>query len=333
MAPPPSSTGRPITTDAVIVALYRGILGRTPSAEEVEHHRNTLGEADLASVIAGFVQSPEFSRRSSDRPPGFASLNYEKSMEVETDLDPAAIDRIWAHTSQVWRGLGETEALWSVITHDSLRADRNVTPAQVAAFYGGGRDDVRYIRAFVRRAGRKLSDFPVAVEYGCGVGRVTHWLAKEFGHVRAYDISPSHLEAARRYMEENRIGNVSFHLVEQRSDLASLTGFDFFVSIIVLQHNPPPVIMDILERAFRGLNRNGLAVFQVPIFMQGYGFDQDSYWAKVAERQEMEMHFVPQRAILTLADRCGMVPLEIRNDHLIGMHADAISSTFVLQKR
>lgn len=165
------------------------------------------------------------------------------------------------------------------------------------------------------------------------MGRVTHRLAKEFSDVRAYDISTSHLEAARRYMESKDIANVSFHLVEQRSDLASLTDFDFFVSIIVLQHNPPPVILDILERAFRGLNRNGLAVFQVPIYNRGYTFDQDSYWTKVAQRREMEMHFVPQRAILALADRCGMVPLEIRNDHMIGMHADAISSTFVLQKR
>lgn len=333
MAPLPPDNGRSLPERDVIVALYRGILGRVPSGDEIEHHRRALAADDLSAVVAAFVNSSEFALRKTDREPGFAPLGYEKGNTVETALDPAAIDRIWAHTSQVWRGLGETDALWSVITHDSLRADRNLTPAQVDAFYQGGRGDVRYIRAFVERAGRKLSDFPVAVEYGCGVGRVTHWLAREFGHVHAYDISTSHLEAARRYIEAKHIPNVTFHLVEQRSDLASLTGFDFFVSLIVLQHNPPPVIMDILERAFGGLNRNGLAVFQVPVYHRDYGFDEDSYWAKVAQRREMEMHFVPQRAILTLADRCGMVALEVRNDHLIGMHEDAISSTFVLQKR
>ena len=333
MAPLPSDTGRSLPEQDVIGALYRGILGRTPSGPEIDHHRRALAESDLASVIAAFVNSPEFSLRAKNGQPGFVPLNFEPGNEVETALDPAGIDRVWAHTSEVWRGLGETDALWSVITHDSLRADRNLTPAQVDAFYQGGRGDIRYIRAFVERAGRKLSDFPVAVEYGCGVGRVTHWLAREFGHVHAYDISTSHLEAARRYIETKQISNVTFHLVEQRSDLVSLTNFDLFVSIIVLQHNPPPVIMDILERAFRGLNPNGLAVFQVPIYHRDYTFDQDSYWSKVAERREMEMHFVPQRAILSLADRCGLVPLEIRNDHLIGMHADAISSTFVLQKR
>lgn len=333
MAPFPSKTNRSISEEDVVVALYRGMLGRTPSDEEIEHKRQALATADLPSLVADFVYSLEFRMRTTNDRPGFGPLNFEEGNKVETELDAAAIDRIWAHTSQVWRGLGETDALWSVITDENLRADRNLTPAQVDAFYEGGRGDVRYIRAAVQRAGRKLSDFPVAVEYGCGVGRVTHWLAKEFGHVHAYDISTSHLDAARRYTEQKQIGNVTFHLVEQRSDLALLTNFDFFVSIIVLQHNPPPVIMDILERAFRGLNHNGLAVFQVPIYKLGYEFDEDSYWANVAQRREIEMHFVPQRAILSLADRCGMVPLEIRNDHMIGMHADSISSTFVLQKR
>ena len=333
MALPISDDRRSIAEETVIAALYRGILGRTPRAEEIEHHRKALADTDLAAVVATFVHSAEFNNRSPNGLPGFVPLNFEVGNAVETRLGPEAIDRIWAHTSQVWRGLGETDALWSVITDDNLRADRNLTPDQVRAFYQGGRGDIGYIQAFVHRAGRQFSEFPVAVEYGCGVGRVTHWLAKEFGHVHAYDISTSHLEAARAYVDKQGIGNVTFHLVEQRSDLASLTGFDFFVSIIVLQHNPPPVIMDILERAFRGLNSNGLAVFQVPTYHRNYSFDQETYWAKVAQRREMEMHFVPQRAILTLADHCGMVPLEVRNDHLIGMHADAISSTFVLQKR
>lgn len=333
MALAKSDDRRSIAEETVIAALYQGVLGRTPQRPEIEHHVQALADTDLTTVVAAFVRSPEFGRRNAIENPGFVRLNFEVGHPVETLLDPAALDRIWAHTSQVWRGLGETNALWSVITDDSLRADRNLTPAQVNAFYKGGRGDIDYIRAFVRRAGHQMSDFAVAVEYGCGVGRVTHWLAKEFAHIHAYDISTSHLDAARGYLDRKGIGNVTFHLVEKRNDLASLTDFDFFVSMIVLQHNPPPVIMDILERAFRGLNVNGLAVFQVPTYHREYQFDQESYWAKVAQRQEMEMHFVPQRAILTLADRCGMVPLEVRNDHLIGMHADAISSTFVLRKR
>lgn len=328
-----SDDRRSIAEETVITALYRGILGRVPQAAEIEHHIRVLAGTDLDAVVTAFVQSAEFSRKDTTNPPGFVPLNFEVGSAVETQIDEAALDRIWAHTSQVWRGLGETDALWSVITDDRLRADRNVTPSQVKAFYQSGRRDIDYVQAYVQRAGCRFSEFPVAVEYGCGVGRVTHWLAQEFGHVHAYDISTSHLAAARGFVEERGIGNVTFHLVEQRSDLASLTDFDFFFSVIVLQHNPPPVILEILERAFRGLNPNGLAVFQVPIYHRHYQFDQETYWTKVAQRQEMEMHFVPQRAILALADRCGMVPLEVRNDNLIGMYADAISSTFVLQKR
>lgn len=333
MALSKSDDRRAIAEETVIAALYRGVLGRVPNAAEIEHHLQVLADTDLHAVVAAFVQSAEFSGRSTHKTPGFGPLNLAMGNAVETQVNEAALDRIWAHTSQVWRGLGETDALWSVITDDSLRADRNVTPSQVKAFYRSGRGDIDYIRAFMHRAGRQLSEFQVAVEYGCGVGRVTHCLAKEFSHVHAYDISASHIEVARGFVDEQGIGNVTFHLVEQRSDLASLNDFDFFFSIIVLQHNPPPVILEILERAFRGLRPNGLAIFQVPIYHRHYQFDQETYWTKVAERREMEMHFVPQRAILTLADRCGLVPLEVRNDNAIGMYADAISSTFVLQKR
>lgn len=154
MASLPSGMDRSIAEEDVIVALYRGILGRTPSDQEIRHHRDALAHADLPSVVAGFVNSPEFSNRPSQGQPGFAPLNFETGQAVETELDPAAVDRIWAHTSQVWRGLGETDALWSVITDDSLRAARNLTPAQVEAFYAGGRAGRHPLHPRLRRARR-----------------------------------------------------------------------------------------------------------------------------------------------------------------------------------
>jgi hypothetical protein len=47
----------------------------------------------------------------------------------------------------------------------------------------------------------------------------------------------------------------------------------------------------------------------------------------------MEIHFVPQHAVLDIAENCGLRALEVRPDHCIGRFHDWMSNTFVLQKR
>jgi hypothetical protein len=43
--------------------------------------------------------------------------------------------------------------------------------------------------------------------------------------------------------------------------LAQIGGFDFFYSVIVLQHNPPPVIVHMLKTVFAQLNPGGIGYF------------------------------------------------------------------------
>ena len=71
-------------------------------------------------------------------------------------------------------------------------------------FYRSGRDDVdRLLRTFRRHAcfTEGLADKTV-LEYGCGVGRMTHALANHFRQVYAYDISTSHLALAKTFTDE-----------------------------------------------------------------------------------------------------------------------------------
>ena len=57
---------------------------------------------------------------------------------------------------------------------------------------------------------------------------------------------------------------------------------DLLYSVLVMQHNPPPVIAELL-RAFLGrVNVGGFAFFQVPTYAENYEFTLDRYvrWAK-----------------------------------------------------
>ena len=73
-----------------------------------------------------------------------------------------------------------------------------------------------------------------------------------------------------------------------------------FFSLIVLQHNPPPIICDILESAFDGLASGGIAFFQVPTYGLGYKFALQDYYEGQYNRSDMEIHFVPQHEIFRL---------------------------------
>jgi SAM-dependent methyltransferase len=242
------------------------------------------------------------------------------------------LDQLWDHVSHVWTGLGTSDPFWSVITGERYRRANMSDATVVEEFYSTGITDLNYLRAFLDRADIALTPDMVVAEYGCGLGRVTPFLARNVGRVVAFDISAPHLEAARHRIAQEGIPNVELVLVGGRSALARLRGIDLFFSIIVLQHNPPPLILDILGAAFAGLRPGGLAFFQVPTYASGYTFELARFMENEGRAKSMEMHFVPQINILRLAKAHGMQPIEIRTDHMVGNYARWLSDTFLLIK-
>jgi hypothetical protein len=108
--------------------------------------------------------------------------------------------------------------------------------------------------------------------------------------------------------------------------------FDLWFSRIVLQHNPPPVIAMILRRAFALLSPGGLAIFQVPTYAIGYRFVVKEYLREVGRQHGIEMHVLPQRAILEIAQQAGCTLLEVREDASAGNPGSWLSNMFVFQK-
>jgi SAM-dependent methyltransferase len=110
--------------------------------------------------------------------------------------------------------------------------------------------------------GRSARDCRV-VEIGCGIGRMTEWLAAEFGRVDALDISPAMIETARKRL--SRFSNIAFH-VGQGSDLAPIAdaSADLVFSYIVFQHIPSRAAIDgYVADAARVLKSGGAFKFQL----------------------------------------------------------------------
>lgn len=318
-----------LTPDLVRLA-YRLILGREPESEAVVEA--ALGYGTPERLRAAFLASEEFGALMEHRmvraAPATVPLDAPP-IPVETEAGPDAA-ALLAHVERTWHRLGEERPHWSVLTLDRFQPD-SLAEHEVD-FYESGAADAALLLAVLRRHGAAPEQFPVLLEYGCGLGRVTAHLARAFPAVIGCDISRSHLAHAERWLARSGCGNAELRHVTL-PELGMRPGFDLWFSRIVLQHNPPPVIAMILRRALACLNPGGMAVFQVPTYATGYRFAVREYLQRQAQAGTIEMHVLPLRRILDIAEEAGCALLEIREDGAAGNPWSWLSNQLVLRKR
>jgi SAM-dependent methyltransferase len=303
-----SSPGRsePVTREFVLWA-YKRLLGREPENEDVITEKTNFSSP--VAVLQAILDSEEYATR------GAYMDNYAGPLDVEWQVSPDANAALLARVSETWRQLGEKRPYWSVLAGPEFQEEDTVERQQ--AFYDSGADDLRILLATLSRVGRRPEEFTVVFELGCGPGRVTSHLCKQFSHVIAAEISPSHLALARRALIEQGAANVDLKCASA-TDFGMSEPFDLWFNRLVLQHNPPPLIAAILARALTLLRPRGLAVFQVPVYLADYRFRMDEYLKKPPDDWPFEMHLLPQSAILELARRASCRLLEIRQEDSAG---------------
>jgi len=99
------------------------------------------------------------------------------------------------------------------------------------------------------------------LEWGCGSGRVTQYLAYLFRHVWAVDIAPGMIERVR----QRRLPNTSLHLTEG-ADLPSGVTVDVIYSFKCWFHNLKPDLVPILKTCRLALSAGGRLLFQLPVY-------------------------------------------------------------------
>ena len=314
-----------VSAEAVTWA-YRFFLGREPESEAaVAAHRDAKNELQLARRM---MRSPEFAARRHD----FAMLPVGElvepdALEVDCDGTPAEIAACLAKIKSAWSHLGMARPHFSVLTDSRFLPDN--LPRSLDDFWGSGEVAAAQLLRTLARHGFTPAG-KNCVEYGCGVGRVTNSLARSFARVDAYDISAAHLEIARQHAREQAVHNVHFHECAANI-LADLEPCDVYYSRIVLQHNPPPVITQLICKAFAALRPGGIAAFQVPTYMAGYRF-RLRQWLADDHPLEMQMHCLPQAKIFEIAAEQHCMVLEVREDGSAGARDRIASNTFVVRK-
>jgi len=163
---------------------------------------------------------------------------------------------IWRRPASTWEALGRTNALGAVLTREGQLASWD--PAD---FFATGRADaarfVADLSALVPSASRAR-----ALDFGCGVGRVTRALADYFGEVVGVDAAASMIDRARALDADRRCSFV----LNEAHDLRQFGSGAFSVvySRLVLQHIRPALVGRYIPELVRVLAPGGALMFQLP---------------------------------------------------------------------
>ncbi|MBW3533730.1 MAG: class I SAM-dependent methyltransferase [Gemmatimonadetes bacterium] len=152
---------------------------------------------------------------------------------------------------------GREDPLYAVLTRKARRGNR-WDPEE---FFERGRVEIAEVVAYLGRLGLEVGRGR-ALDFGCGVGRLTQALADHFDEAVGVDIAASMVERARKL---DRHGEKVRYVVNTAPDLAIFGDdtFDFVYSNKVLQHIPPLAVEAYVREFFRVLAPGGVAVFQM----------------------------------------------------------------------
>jgi SAM-dependent methyltransferase len=130
-----------------------------------------------------------------------------------------------------WEDLASFDPMWVILTEPGREG--RWTPED---FFQSGRDEIDQL--LTRLPSMGISVHPgVALDFGCGLGRLTQALCERFGRVYGIDISETMIAGAKSH---NRHGDRAMYHANAVDQLPMVpTGtVDFVYSRLVLQHIP-----------------------------------------------------------------------------------------------
>jgi SAM-dependent methyltransferase len=154
-----------------------------------------------------------------------------------------------------WEAFARHDPLWAIVSVPAKRGNR----WNLGEFFRNGAIELRHAFNGLRAGGIAVPRGR-ALDFGCGVGRLTQAIAERFDEVDGVDISPSMIAQAKQY---NRHGErVRYHeSAAARLPFPDAT-FDFVFTKIVLQHVAVDLQRTYVREFLRVAKDGGLVVFQ-----------------------------------------------------------------------
>lgn len=131
-----------------------------------------------------------------------------------------------------WTALGNSDPMWAILADPAKKGNQWSS----AEFFETGRQEIRGILGKLESAGLPVS-FGRALDFGCGIGRLSQALAEKFEFVDGVDISESMIDHAKK---RNLFPNRVFYHLNTQGELSLFPSnkYDFIYTLICLQHMP-----------------------------------------------------------------------------------------------
>jgi SAM-dependent methyltransferase len=177
--------------------------------------------------------------------------------------------RVTDRHAAAWEALARREPYFAVLGSDgTLKVDGNRGATE--AFFRTGEDDLALLLSTIGSLLGREPRLTDALDFGCGVGRLTLPLARRAIRVVGCDIAPTMLGHARQNAEDAGLHNITF---TDNSQLDALPDgkFDLVLSLLVLQYIPPTAGYPIIRTLLRLLAPAGVAALHLPFAPRGGG--------------------------------------------------------------
>lgn len=251
---------------------------------------------------------------------------------LQVEMSEAEHQALFARIQAQWTSYGESEPYASVLSDTQFLKEK--IQDSMPLLEASGQEVVRRLQVLAAR-NQVVLPAGVCLELGCGVGRITKPLATYFDRVLGVDISPGNLAQCQLRLAQANIQNVQTLLLQSPEQISNIGPIDAFVSVIVLQHNPPPLQHYLLDQVLGLLRPGGVAFFQTATFNPGYGYQVEFHLG--LEKQQFEdwsLHCLPQQRIFRLLDQHGLDLIEVVEDGQSGGLSQRFHShTFFAVKR
>lgn len=162
-----------------------------------------------------------------------------------------------ASQSENWEKLGDLDPKYAIAS----RGDRKFNSWSDDEFFKVGREIISNRISTIASMNKEIN-WRSALDFGCGIGRITMALASHFERVVGIDVSNSMIEKAR--IQTKKANNIDLH-VEKSPDF-DYGKFDFVIAHHVIQHiGSQGEMRDYIRALCR--HAAGILVFNVPVFI------------------------------------------------------------------
>jgi len=238
-----------------------------------------------------------------------------------------------------WDELAELDPLWAIATNPEKKFGK----WDKDEFFQSGEKEIEKIISQCKNLGYP-SEFQHALDFGCGVGRLTIPLSKNFVQCVGVDISETMIKLAKKYLNSP---NCKYMVnSDKKLSMFENDSFDLIYSSIVLQHVPEKeLIKSYLSEFIRLLKKNGILVFQLPSrlpikqrirltsglyhFLRGIGLKKEFIYKKIGVNP-IVMNSIPETEVSSFLEGLGAKILKIQKDNRAGKKIE--SNTYFVTK-